>query len=203
MPKYGRKEWLSVGFQSNPFSVSSPTVLGLYRFKGLTPKSISEWQSTGRYKLVQLQSTAVVGFKINESGFSWGGGRPKVMPTVECLLAELVSQFLLDINPGVHRFVFGEISTHTFIKVDARSVTAVTHNCSFPHAAVTHIKIAEFLWVTWRSVPTAQLSMSGQLTWINGCNAALESITHWINITKLLMTMAQTYVKRVQDHKFI
>lgn len=124
------------------------------------------------------------------------------MLTVECLLAELVSQFLLDINPGVHRFVFGEMSTHTFMKADAHSTTAGTHNCSFPHT-VTRVNIAEFLWVTWRSVPTARLSMSGQLTWVNGCTAALESITHWINITKLLMTMAQTYMKRVQDHTLI
>lgn len=40
------------------------------------------------------------------------------MLTVECLLAELVNQFLLDINPRVHRFVFGEMCTQTFVKVD-------------------------------------------------------------------------------------
>lgn len=48
------------------------------------------------------------------------------MLTIECLLAELVSQFLLDINPRVHRFVFGEMSTHTFVKVNACSTTGVT-----------------------------------------------------------------------------
>lgn len=64
------------------------------------------------------------------------------MLTVECLLAELVSQFLLNINPRVHRFVFGEMCTHTFVKVDAHSMTAVTNNYSFPHTAVTHVKIA-------------------------------------------------------------
>lgn len=68
--------------------------------------------------MVQLQSIAVVGFKINESGFPWRGGRAKVMLTAKCLFTELVSQFLLDINPRVHQFVFGEMSTHTFMKVD-------------------------------------------------------------------------------------
>lgn len=63
------------------------------------------------------------------------------MLTVECLLAELVSQFLLNINPMAHRFVFGEMSMHTFMKVDERSTTGVTRNCSFSHTAVTPVKI--------------------------------------------------------------
>ncbi len=107
------------------------------------------------------------------------------MLTVWCLLAELVSQFLLTINPRVYRFLVAGMCGHTFTHscVSVRTpMSAKTHTHRLWHTytrkAVAHVDILAFLWVTWavETCPTVELSMPGQLAWVSGCCNVVNKI---------------------------
>lgn len=111
MPPGCWKEWLLIGLHSNPCSVFILLSLVYSDFFG--GKKLSGWMSDGAIeggsygdKLKRLDWTAVRGFSNQCQWISMGRkGWTEVMLTVWCLLVELVSQFLLTINPGVHRFL--------------------------------------------------------------------------------------------------
>lgn len=102
------------------------------------------------------------------------------MLTVWCLLVELVSQFLLTINPRVYRFLVAGTSAHALTH-SCVCLCKPAHDCNNTHLQTeTHtllprVDIVAFLWVTWavETCPTVELSMLGRTglgKWLRCCN---------------------------------
>lgn len=157
-----------------------------------TPKSILEWQSTDSYKIVQLQSTAVVGglksMKVEFLGRREGQGYANSWVFVSRTGEPVHPQY-----PRFHRFVWRDVyalvyegrwmlhdssNTQLFLSTDG------CHPCQDCVIPLGYLEICPHS--TAVNVWTTDM----------GCTA-LESITCWINILKLLMSMAQTYMERV------
>ena len=92
-----------------------------------------------------------VSFVINASGFPSEERWTEVMLTAWCLLVELVSQFLLAINPGVYRFLVAATCPRTFtlVCVHARVSCDGTHSLVEPRCTYTH-KLSPML-TSWHS----------------------------------------------------